>query len=89
MAKEPDKNRLMINYNRLGTVSERELLDAFIDDLHIINDEFGIHFYSGAKLFLWGSNEWGDPCYFKKPCGGKIRTLDTAHFRPACLDYDI
>ena len=30
-------NRLTINYNNLGTLSHRELIDALMDDIHIID----------------------------------------------------
>lgn len=82
-------NRLTINYNNLGTLSHRELIDALMDDIHIIEQEFGVHFYSNARLIVWASNEYGDPRCIVRPCGEKISCLETSHFRPACLDYDL
>jgi len=83
------KGQLTITYDRLGTISERELLHAIADDIHVLEETFGIKFYSRAMLVLWGSNEFGDPRYFKRECGGMVKQLETCHYRPACLDYDL
>jgi hypothetical protein len=89
MRYEKNDNRLIIDYRRLGTVSRRELIDAIIQDILMIEEEFGVRFYTGAKLFLWASDEYGSPRLFQRQGGGRVTWLHTTHYRPACLDYDI
>ncbi len=90
MSKDKMKGQLQIDYERLGTLSQRELIDALIVDLQMIEQDFGIRFYADAKLILWGSNEWGDPRHFiRLSDGGRMKRLDSMHYRPACLDYEL
>lgn len=86
---ENKKGQLTIDYKALGTISDRELIQALADDILVLEETFGVRFYSNAMLILWGSNEYGDPRYFKREGGGQIKRLDTCHYRPACLDYDL
>jgi len=58
------KCHLTIDYKRLGTVSDRELIDALISDIHMIHED-------------------------TRHCGETMNRLDSTHYRPACLDYDL
>ena len=90
MSNEKRKGHVQIDYERLGTLSQRELIDALIDDLHMIEEDYGVKFFADAKLILWGSNEWGDPRHFiRAGGGGRMKRLDSTHYRPACMDYDL
>lgn len=87
--KKSHSNRLTVDYKHLGTLSERELIDAVIDDIHMIEEDYGVRFYSNARLIVWGSDEYGDPRKFVRNCGEHVRRLDSTHYRPACLDYEL
>lgn len=89
MSYDRNQNRLIIDYRRLGTVSEKQLIDALIHDIRMIEQEFGVKFYTGAKLFVWASDEYGAPRSFRRSGGGRVTWLNTTHYRPACLDYDL
>lgn len=81
---------MVVDYSRLGTLSERELIDAMIDDIRMIEEDYGVKFYADAKLIIYASNEWGDPVMFTRHWDGKRASrLDSTHYRPACLDYDL
>ncbi len=86
--KTPD-NRLAVDYHHLGTLSDRQLIDAIIDDIHMIKEDYGVTFYSNARLLVWASNEFGDARTFTRNGGEQMRRLDSTHYRPACLDYDL
>lgn len=79
----------MVNYDGLGTVSERELIDAIIDDILIMKEKHGVRFYTGAKLIIRPTNEHGDPVMARRGNGAPLKWFNTTHFRPACLDYDL
>ena len=83
------KCHLTIDYKRLGTVSDRELIDALISDIHMIHEDYGVRFFRNAKLVIWASDEWGDPRSFTRHNGEQMNRLDSTHYRPACLDYDL
>lgn len=74
MSYDRNKNRLIIDYRRLGTVSEKVLSRGLLDDIRMIEQEFGVRFYTGAKLFVWASDEYGAPRSFKHS-GGASRVL--------------
>lgn len=86
---EDHKYRMLINYGELGTISDKELIQAIHDDLAVMELDFSIRYYNCAKLILFGSNEYGDPRQFCRPTGERISWLHSCHFRPACLDYDL
>lgn len=79
---------MMIDYNELGTISKEQLLHALYDDLCAMEEHFGVSFYTGAKLVLYATNEWGDPRFFKRD-GSRVTELKSYHYRPACLDYHL
>ena len=89
MIPRKDKNRLIVDYDRLGTVSERELIHAVVDDLEYLKEEYGFKFFTGAKLLIWATNEHGDPLTIRSRTGSRMRWLNSTHYRPACLDYDL
>lgn len=84
-----NRNYIVIDYERVGTVSDRQLLDALISDLRMLQDAYGIRFFTGAKLILGTTNEYGDPCSVRRFDGSRVTKLDTTHYRPACLDYNL
>lgn len=90
MNKDSNKNRMIVDYDRLGTISESELIEALIDDIKLIREKYGIKFYTGAKLHIWATNEHGEPRSFKRSGNSaRIKWINTSHYRPACLDYDL
>ena len=88
MFMDKDKNRLVINYHRIGTVTERELVLAIIADLRMIQEEFGVKYCTGAKLIIHATNEYGEPITITRPTGARVWQIDTLHYRPACLDFN-
>lgn len=85
---DKENNRLIINYHRIGTVTERELVQAIVADLRMIEEEFGVKYCTGAKLIIYATNEYGDPISIKRPTGARVWQIDTLHYRPACLDFE-
>ena len=83
------KNLLSVEYNQLGTLSYNQLIQAIIDDLHMIKEDYGVQYFRNARLLVWASNEYGDPRKFVRNGGEEMRKLDSTHYRPACLDYDL
>jgi hypothetical protein len=89
MISKKNRNRLVVDYDRLGTVCERELIDALIDDIQIMKEKYGISFFTGAKLIVWATNEHGEPVKIRRSNGQRVKWINTTHYRPACLDYDL
>lgn len=87
--KKNNNNRLTVDYHHLGTLSELQLIEAIIDDIKMIEEDYGVRFYSNARLVVWASNEYGDTRSFVRHCGEPVSRLDSTHYRPACLDYDL
>ena len=89
MPKDKNRNRLVVSYDGLGTVSESELIHAIIDDIKLFKEKYGTRFYTRAKLSIWATNEHGDPLMFKRHDGTRVYWVNTSHYRPSCLDYDL
>lgn len=86
--KQP-KHVLTVDFSKLGTVSIEELRQAIYTDIEALKDMYGINFLTGAELTLPITNEYGDPRDVRHPEGHHISRIDTHHYRPACLDYDL
>lgn len=80
---------LTIDYKALGTISIDELAHALIEDIQALKDIYNIQFVKGPRLRLQATNEYGERVIVRRPTGGRIRYMDTHHYRPACKDYDL
>jgi hypothetical protein len=90
MSRKDGASELTISYNRLGTISLDEFKQAFWEDVQALKDEFGVSYLKGAKLVIPATNEYGDPVQIRRlSTGATVRNLDTHHYRPACLDYQL
>lgn len=79
-----------ILYKQLGTISAEELLDALIEDIKAIQEDFDVAYITGGYLRLYVTNEYGDEVPVRRHRrGGRVLAIDTYHFRPACRDYDL
>src|SRR3546814_814165 len=83
------ENVFRFDYQSIGTVSIKEFGDAFMEDIHALEDLYNIHFVTGSRLYLPVTNEYGDPMRVIHPDGRRVDRIDTHHYRPACLDYDM
>ena len=86
--KKPD-NVLLVDYEALGTVSIKELGDAFNEDVHALEELYRVRFVTAGRLYLPVTNQYGEPRRIIHPEGHNVDRIDTHHFRPACMDYDI
>jgi len=89
MGKWKDDRTLMVDYKALGTVSTKELMNAVIEDVHALEDLYHIRYVTAGRLFLPVTNQYGDPLRIIHPNGHPIQRIDTHHYRPACMDYDM
>lgn len=89
MARKQKDNAILIEYRGLGTVSMEELAHALIADLHAIRDEFNVKFCSNVRLRIPVTNEYGEPLVPRRDCGTQVSKIDSFHYRPFCLDYDL
>ncbi|WP_065331609.1 hypothetical protein [Tritonibacter mobilis] len=80
---------LTIGYKELGTISIDELLHAIAADVHALKDIYGVKYVKAPRLKLFITNEYGEPVKVQRPTGGRIFYMDTHHYRPACLDYEL
>jgi len=81
---------LEIDYKTLGTISLAEFQQAMWEDIQALHDEFGISFVKNVKLIVPATNEFGDPVEIRRlSTGATVRRLDTHHYHPACLDYQL
>lgn len=80
---------LTIGYKELGTISIEEMTDALIEDMKALRDIYNVRYVTGSRLRLYVTNEYGESRKVMRPGGGTARYLDTHHFRPSCLDYDL
>ena len=78
-----------IDYKALGTVSVSELSQALWVDIKALGDLYNVRYVTGARLIIPSTNEYGDPVVIRHPEGHIARRLDTHHYRPACLDYQL
>lgn len=84
------KTDLTYTYERLGTITLDEQLQAIREDLHALREEFGVSFLNGVELIIRATNEYGDPVNVRRLSNGAVvHRLDTHHYRPACLDYHL
>ncbi|HWY62881.1 MAG TPA: hypothetical protein VNW15_13345 [Rhizomicrobium sp.] len=81
---------LVIDYQKLGTVPLDQWKQAIWEDIEALKDHFGIAYVTNAKLIVPATNEFGDPLVVKRlSTGAPVKRLDTHHYRPACLDYQL
>ena len=81
---------LEIDYKKLGMVPLDELKQALWEDIEMLRAEFGVSYVTNVKLLVPATNEYGDPLLVKRlSTGATVRHLDTHHYRPACLDYQL
>ena len=89
MSKKKNDDALIIEYKALGTISIDELAHAIMEDIQTLKNEFNVRFVTGVRLRLPVTNEYGDPLRVIRPGGARMYRIDTHHYRPACLDYDL
>jgi hypothetical protein len=89
MNKKGKDDALIIEYKSLGTITIDELAHAIIEDIQILKNEHSVRFVTAVRLRLPVTNEYGDPLRVIRPGGGRMYRIDTHHYRPACLDYDL
>lgn len=80
---------LTIDYAELGTISINEFRDAVIEDIEALKTLYNVRFVKGPRLRMHPTNEYGEPVRVVRPTGGTIDFMNTHHYRPACLDYDL
>lgn len=80
---------LLIEYRQLGTVSIDEFRDAIIEDINALKEHYNVQYITGARLRLPVTNEYGDRMEVRYQQGRKVYRIDTHHFRPSCMDYDL
>ena len=80
---------LMIEYRELGTVSIEEMTHAIIEDLKALKEIYNVQYVKGARLRLPITNQYGELCNVRRPGGGNLYRIDTHHYRPACMDYEL
>ncbi len=89
MSKKKKDDALVIEYKSLGTITIDELAHAILEDIQALKHEHSVRFVTGVRLRLPVTNEYGDPLRVIRPGGGKMTRIDTHHYRPICLDYDL
>jgi hypothetical protein len=89
-SKKPFEARgLTVDYRSLGTINLRELAHALIEDIHVLEDLYGVRYVKAARLRVFVTDEHGQEIKVWHPAGGTVRYLNTHHFRPACKDYEL
>ena len=89
MSKKKKDHALIIEYKSLGTITIEELAHAIMEDIQALKSEHNVRFVTGVRLRLPVTNEYGDPLRVTRPGGGRMYRIDTHHYRPACLDYNL
>lgn len=90
MSKKDKSTEVTIDYERLGTIPLDELKQAIWEDIEALKDHFGVSFVKGVQLVVPATNEYGDPVQVKRLSNGAtVKRLDTHHYHPACLDYEL
>ena len=89
MSKKKKDDALVIEYKALGTITIDELAHAIMEDIQALKSEYNVRFVTGVRLRLPVTNEYGDPLRVRRPGGGTMDRIDTHHYRPACLDYNL
>ena len=89
MTKKPRDHALVIEYKELGTISLAELIHALLEDLQVLQEELNVRFVTGARIRIPVTNEYGEPCKMRSKTGVILNKINTSHFRPSCLDYEL
>lgn len=80
---------LTISYKALGTISMKELRDALVEDTHALTDIYNVRYVKNVRVKLVVTNEYGEELKVRRPGGGLIYYMDTHHYRPSCMDYEL
>lgn len=80
---------LLVDYREIGTVSIKEFADALMEDAHALEDLYSVRFVTASRLYVPVTNQYGDRLRVFHPDGRPVDRIDTHHYRPACLDYDV
>ena len=89
MSKKIKDDALIIEYKALGTITIEELAHAIMEDIQALKSDHNVRFVTGVRLRLPVTNEYGEPLRVRRPSGDWMQRIDTHHYRPACLDYDL
>jgi hypothetical protein len=84
-----DPQGLTVDYKLLGTISIEELAHAIVADLTALKEIYNIHYVTGPRLRLMPTNEYGEEVRIMRPTGGRVYRMDTHHYRPTCMDYEL
>jgi hypothetical protein len=76
-----DPKGLTVDYQQLGTISVEELAHAIVADLTALKEIYNIHYVSAPRLRLTPTNEYGEEV--------RVFRIDTHHYRPSCIDYEL
>lgn len=80
---------LTISYKELGIISIDEQIHALVEDGKALKEIYNVQFVKAARIRFFVTNEYGEIIKVRRPGGGYIDYMDTHHYRPACLDYDL
>lgn len=80
---------LTVSYKALGTISIDELRDAVVEDMHALRDIYNIRYVKDIRIKIVATNEYGEEVRIRRPGGGPIYYMDTHHYRPSCMDYEL
>lgn len=80
---------LIISYKELGIISIDEQIHALVEDGKALKEIYNVQFVKAARIRFFVTNEYGEIIKVRRPGGGYIDYMDTHHYRPACLDYDL
>lgn len=89
MGKKKKDHALIIEYKALGTISVDELRHALLEDLAAIQEDFNVQFVTDVRIRIPVTNEYGDTLRVLRETGALVNRIDTYHYRPSCLDYDL
>jgi hypothetical protein len=84
-----DPEGLTISYKELGTISIEEQIHALVEDGKALKEIYNVQFVKAARIRFFVTNEYGEIIKVRRPGGGYIHYMETHHYRPACLDYDL
>lgn len=89
MTRKKKDQALIIEYKELGTISIDELIHALMEDLNSIKEDLRVRFVSGVRIRIPVTNEYGEPLRILSETGATVNKINTCHYRPSCLDYDL
>lgn len=87
--KEFGVSGLTISYKALDTINIDELADAIVQDIKALKEIYDVKYVRAPRLKVLVTNEYGEEIKLRRPTGGRIHFMDTHHYRPSCVDYEL